>query len=424
MSCAHGRWRHYWADSRIQWDPKQYGGVASIVMSPQEIWTPDVVVYSLNSAVHPGIESVSISPDGSCRWLSQRVLTVGCGFNLDHFPFDSQYCNFTVGSNSHGGNVFDVRPRAVDPSAYLAVGWDGTPLADNPAGARLDRAAIDMSNFWFSEEMALTKVRVISHERFYSCCPDSPYPEIVFEFTLRRMATTYVTGIIVPLLVATISGFTVLLMPAPVSGSRPALNVSIMFTTTAIYFVAGQKLPDLSKLTLISRIYVVSLSANLLLTLTSVLSTAMNLVTQEKHRNASEAMQRYLMYDKDKNGELDEQEARAALTTLGIANTRDQNHLFHKAGVSRSLFAVTPEKWSEISKMAMAFRETVHYNLFTASLYDWLHRRAAQQRSAVEGKRELQRSQRRLSINSSANLALANGLSEMGTRPGQVLACI
>ena len=64
------------------------------------------------------------------------------------------------------------------------------------------------------------------------------------------------------------------------SGSRPALNVSIMFTTTAIYFVAGQKLPDLSKLTLISRVYVVSLVVNLLLTAVSVFSTAMNLVTQ------------------------------------------------------------------------------------------------------------------------------------------------
>ena len=36
--------------------------------------------------------------------------------------------------------------------------------------------------------------------------------EIIFEFTMRRMATTYLTGIIVPLLVATCSGFLVLYM--------------------------------------------------------------------------------------------------------------------------------------------------------------------------------------------------------------------
>jgi hypothetical protein len=41
-------------------------------------------------------------------------------------------------------------------------------------------------------------------------------------------------------------------------------------------------------------------------------------------RNRAESMARYLMYDKDKNGELDEQEARAALTTLGIDHKQQQ----------------------------------------------------------------------------------------------------
>ena len=49
----------------------------------------------------------------------------------------------------------------------------------------------------------------------------------------------YAQGIIIPLLLATFVSFFTLLMPAPTSGSRPALSVSIMFTTTAIYFVAG-----------------------------------------------------------------------------------------------------------------------------------------------------------------------------------------
>ena len=36
----------------------------------------------------------------------------------------------------------------------------------------------------------------------------------------------------------------VLLMPAPVSGSRPGLNISTMFTVAAIYISASNKLPD------------------------------------------------------------------------------------------------------------------------------------------------------------------------------------
>jgi len=107
---------------------------------------------------------------------------------------------------------------------------------------------------------------------FYSCCP-APYPTIVFEFTVQRQYSTYITSIIIPLIFATFVAFTTLLMPAPLSGARPGLNVSIMFTCAAIYFVAGNKLPDISDMTLIARLYVACLSVNFILTLTSVLST-------------------------------------------------------------------------------------------------------------------------------------------------------
>jgi hypothetical protein len=73
--------------------------------------------------------------------------------------------------------VFDVRPRVASGAGYNVVDMEGALVEGAPpAGSLPDRAAIDMSNFWFSEEMALAKVRVISHERYYSCCPESPYP--------------------------------------------------------------------------------------------------------------------------------------------------------------------------------------------------------------------------------------------------------
>lgn len=42
-----------------------------------------------------------------------------------------------------------------------------------------------------------------------------------------------------PLLVVSIVGFCSLLMPAPVSGSRPTLSVTILLTTATVYFVAS-----------------------------------------------------------------------------------------------------------------------------------------------------------------------------------------
>ena len=70
----------------------------------------------------------------------------------------------------------------------------------------------------------------------------------------------------------------------------------------------------------------------------------------------------------------------------------------------------------------MAFRETVHYNLVTASLYDWMHREADLKKYAADLKRAKQRTQRRLSVvggegeqgGGARDLGLANGFAEMG----------
>ena len=346
------------------------------MLAPEDVWVPDVVVYSLIDSKQPGIESITVNADGSTRWLSQKVITVGCSFLLDAFPFDTQTCNFTLGSNSHVGHVLDVRPRVADKSSYKAVGVEGSASTDEALIA--DGAALDLSNYWYSEEFALVKARIIAHERFYSCCPEAPYPEIIFDLHLTRMASTYVTGIIVPLIVATAVSLGTLLMPAPTSGSRPALNVSIMFTTTAIYFVADHKLPDINRLTLISRLYVATLIINLVLVLISVVATALNLIAQESTRMSAEAMQRYLFYDKDKNGSLDEEEIRAAMCTLGIGDEATQDLLFRKAGVTQAALeseGISPMQWRRITTDVMAHRPTVHYSIVLGPFYAWLARR-------------------------------------------------
>ena len=221
-------------------------------------------------------------------------------------------------------------------------------------------------------------MRIISHERFYTCCPESPYPEIIFDLHITRMSSTYITGIIVPLVVASFVSIFTLLMPSSTSGSRPALNVSIMFTSTTIYFVAGSKLPDIGDMTLISRLYIASLVLNLLLTIVSVLSTAMNLISQEAIRNSNENMQRYVMYDKDKSGLLDLDEARAALSSLGIQNRPLQDTIFRRNGLTQGHFEVglNPAQWQSMSADIMAYRPTVHYSLLTGPVYKFFAARA------------------------------------------------
>ena len=88
------------------------------------------------------------------RTLNPRTLSYRA------FPFDTQTCNFTVGSNAYVGSILDVRPRLVDRSSYTLA--DDALLEDPVQRANLsllaDRSAVDLTNFWPSEEFALTKV--------------------------------------------------------------------------------------------------------------------------------------------------------------------------------------------------------------------------------------------------------------------------
>ena len=36
----------YWKNSLLKWDPKEYGGVKEIHVSPEDIWVPDTLLYN------------------------------------------------------------------------------------------------------------------------------------------------------------------------------------------------------------------------------------------------------------------------------------------------------------------------------------------------------------------------------------------
>jgi nicotinic acetylcholine receptor len=129
-------------------------------------------------------------------------------------------------------------------------------------------AQVALDAFKPAQSFTLEKVKVVSKNMYYSCCPE-PYPVLVYEISVQRQFSTFITSTILPLIIATLVSFTTLLMPAPISGSRPGLNIAIMFTTVSVYFVASSKLPQLDSVTMIARLYLASLIINVLLTLTS-----------------------------------------------------------------------------------------------------------------------------------------------------------
>ena len=46
MSLIHLICRQVWHDELIGWDPEEYGGIRDIRLPPDQVWTPDIMLYN------------------------------------------------------------------------------------------------------------------------------------------------------------------------------------------------------------------------------------------------------------------------------------------------------------------------------------------------------------------------------------------
>ena len=115
--------RTYWTDTRLAWNPADYGGITTVPFTAQsfsapedsEIWLPDVTPYNsltgLMSTFDP--EMATVSSNGEVFWSRPGLLDVMCRFSgLVNFPTDSLSCNVEIGGWALGGGVQGVYPHS------------------------------------------------------------------------------------------------------------------------------------------------------------------------------------------------------------------------------------------------------------------------------------------------------------------------
>lgn len=143
---------------------------------------------------------------------------MGCKMSLSTFPFDSQVCMMTIGSNTYTQSLMDLVPRNVGAGNKWNVS----------NGTEVDYAysTVDLSGYRqnAAAEFVITDVHVSADLVKYNCCPEK-YPLLKFQFTFRRSTSTYVQAIMLPLIIITmVSHFGMLMSSA--SGARTALGIT------------------------------------------------------------------------------------------------------------------------------------------------------------------------------------------------------
>jgi len=242
--------------------------------------------------------------------------------------------------------VLDVIPRRVKNFWLDADTRQLSNETNSPPHAAVDMA--EFSSQANSAEFGLRTIRIMTKNIYYGCCPE-PYPVIEVELGLQRGMLTIFFGMMVPLIVVTIVGFCTMCMPAPISGARPGLSVTVMLTTATVYLVASRLTPQSNTTTILTRLYIVCFLLSGILVIIAIINTALNSIQASDSISEDVLMKWFQHFDGDHSGYLDRSEAAAALQALGLSK-KEQQRVF-KTFDSDDDGQISMEEWRAIADM-------------------------------------------------------------------------
>uniref|UniRef100_A0A8C6PPA2 Cholinergic receptor, nicotinic, alpha polypeptide 7 n=1 Tax=Nothobranchius furzeri TaxID=105023 RepID=A0A8C6PPA2_NOTFU len=206
-----------WYDHYLQWNQSEYPGVKNLRFTPDQVWTPDILLY--NSA-HDKFDAtfktnVLVNSSGFCEYLPPGIFVSTCNVDVRWFPFDIQRCELKFGSWTFDGWLLDIQMKEADVTGYMPNGeWD---LLEVPG----DR-----------------------HEVFYDCCAE-PYPDVTFVVTLRRRTLFYALNLLIPCVLLSSMTLLVFLLPAN-SGEKISLGITVLLSLTVFMLMVAEIMPATS----------------------------------------------------------------------------------------------------------------------------------------------------------------------------------
>lgn len=84
----------------------------------------------------------------------------------------------------------------------------------------------------------------VRHEKFYICC-EEPYPDIIFNITLRRKTLFYTVNLIIPCVGISFLSVLVFYLPSD-SGEKVSLSISILLSLTVFFLLLAEIIPPTS----------------------------------------------------------------------------------------------------------------------------------------------------------------------------------
>ena len=174
----------------------------------------------------------TISWHGRVKWSPPAIFKSYCNIDVEYFPFDQQDCELKFGSWSYDGLQIDVKHFWHDK---LGPGAEITASVD---------PGVDLSAYYQSVEWDLMSATARKNIKYYPCC-DEPYPDVTFNFTLRRKTLFYTINMIIPCTSITLLTILEFYLPSD-CGEKISLCISLLLSLSLFQLLLMEIIPPTS----------------------------------------------------------------------------------------------------------------------------------------------------------------------------------
>uniref|UniRef100_A0A1I8GQX9 Neur_chan_LBD domain-containing protein n=1 Tax=Macrostomum lignano TaxID=282301 RepID=A0A1I8GQX9_9PLAT len=228
-----------WKDPFFEWNPAEYGDADHMLLPPDALWTPDIVLYSKRRlGSEPIATKLKVYHDGRVVWKPPVIYESSCDINVEFFPFDTQECRLKMGTWTYHGLLIDLRHLAqkTEDERVKRTSFDNCEADINYAA--------DLSEYVENTEWDLLQVSATRNIAFYACCPE-PYLDITFFIRFRRQPVFYGTNLICPCMAISFLTVFVFYLPSD-SQEKITLSISILIALTVFILLVFELTPPTS----------------------------------------------------------------------------------------------------------------------------------------------------------------------------------
>ncbi|XP_048772571.2 acetylcholine receptor subunit alpha-like [Ostrea edulis] len=206
-----------WTDSRLAWNPTNYGGdLYDTTLFISDIWVPFLVLMNpydkFRKVLLDGM-SCKVSSKGEVSCSPPDLYEATCDADVTYYPFDSQTCTLK----------FYV--PALSPSDIIL----------RPRSSTFDMLLYEENGLW-----SLTSTRLYYHVNVYN------FEELRLEINMKRRTEYYIAGLILPICFMNFLQILVFVLPVE-SGERMGFSITVLLAVAVFLTIIQDKLPEASE---------------------------------------------------------------------------------------------------------------------------------------------------------------------------------